>query len=102
MKDNYKTIVLFLVNDDWGEVFAIFPLEETLNTNRSYYDQLFEGYAHIGQHIEISFRYLIDQRPAVQEEYKDLQKELESIGYDLFVLNDPINHLWINFINNDI
>ena len=102
MKDNYKTPVLFLVNDDWGEVFAIFPFEETLNTNKSYYEQLFEGYAHIGQHGEFSFSYIIDQKISAQEEYKNLQKELESIGYNLFVLNDPINHLWINFMNNDI
>jgi hypothetical protein len=68
------------------EVNALFP-------------EMFEGgdcilsYAHIGQHSEINEDFLIDGdvykhkvETATEEEYKDLKKELESIGYELEIL----------------
>jgi molybdopterin converting factor small subunit len=63
-----------------GDVIAIFPDEQwDLHCNVA-------SYMHIGQHGGASPE-LIDELEAVdKEEYEPLQKELESIGYDLKIL----------------
>lgn len=42
-------------------------------------------YAHVGQHSTASYDYVKKQKPA--EDYQDLKKELEGIGYNLEVLD---------------
>jgi hypothetical protein len=42
-------------------------------------------YAHVGQHSGASYDYIKKQKPT--QDYQDLKKELESIGYQLEVLD---------------
>jgi hypothetical protein len=44
-----------------------------------------ESYMHVGQHSEASLDYMLNCKRATPEQYSDLKKELESIGYDLKV-----------------
>lgn len=44
-------------------------------------------YSHIGQHSEYSVEYCHDCKPATPEQYADLKAELESIGYNLEVVD---------------
>ena len=43
------------------------------------------SYMHVGQHGEASRGFFYDCTPAKPEEYADLKKELEFVGYDLQV-----------------
>jgi hypothetical protein len=79
-QDTEKTKVLFRM-DKYGEhkeVTAIFPdLWE--------HDGL-TCYAHIGQHGKASVQWVYNHtRPATPEEYAELKKELEGLGYNLLV-----------------
>jgi len=83
--DNEKTKILFLVNEKDPEnpdVFAYFP-EENFDSKGEYKT----AYSHIGQHSAVHPNYAEESRPATPEEYQDLKTELESIGYNLNVLN---------------
>lgn len=61
--------------DGTSDVIAIFP---TFRANKG----KFECYAHVGQHAECSDEWYTQKtRQAKPEEFKDLLKELESIGY---------------------
>lgn len=42
---------------------------------------MYTGYAHIGQHTTIHPDYIADKKPAKPKQYKDLKRELESLGY---------------------
>lgn len=73
------------------EVNAIFPQHSVTGIGG---DILYEGYAHIGQHTEIHEDFLNCSEvgnhkvvSATPEEYAELKAELESIGYDLEILN---------------
>jgi hypothetical protein len=85
MKSN-KTKVKFLVNEREGEpvdLFAYFPAEYWAN-----FSHLTKTcYSHIGQHSACSTEYANESREATPEEYADLKAELESIGYDLQIMN---------------
>ena len=73
-----KTKVVFLKNND--EVFAFFPEEEFTTGKRD----LFNSYAHIGQHSACHLDYAERSVLATEEEYKELKEELITIiGYDL-------------------
>lgn len=81
--DEPVTKVLFLVNEkdpENSDLFAYFP-EETSHGNYK------TAYSHVGQHTSASPQYAEESRPATPEEYADLKAELESIGYNLDVLN---------------
>ena len=83
-KDTHKTKVQFLIDEkqsQWPEVFAYFPEE-----NYDYDGQLKMSYAHIGQHSACHPDYAAESRPATVQEYADLKKELESIGYNLEII----------------
>lgn len=87
-QDNKKTKVLFLIERDkdteaTGIVFAYFP-DNTYNAK----DRTNFSYAHIGQHSACHPDYAKECSKATPEQYKDLKKELESIGYNLDVLNE--------------
>lgn len=72
-----KTKVIFRTFRD-GDVIAVFPEEEaSYNTVASY--------MHLGQHGDISKHYTGFTTPAKPEEYEDLKRELEKIGYELEV-----------------
>jgi hypothetical protein len=84
-----KTKVLFLLETDsdtdaTGEVFAYFP-EENYGSEAD--PKLVICYAHIGQHSPCHPAYAEQCQTATPEQYADLKSELESIGYNLQVLN---------------
>jgi hypothetical protein len=82
-KEAEKTKVIFLLErGSDNEVFAYFPY---LNYNEDRY--LKTCYAHIGQHSACHSGYAKNRRKATKEQYLPIQKELESIGYNLEVLN---------------
>lgn len=75
-----KTIVVFRKYKN-GSVFALFPYEDA-----DPHGMYCTAYAHIGQHSGADYYGCIRATiPAKPEEYADLKKELESIGYDLIV-----------------
>ena len=63
------------------EVIALFPYE------RADYRLSCESYMQIGQHSAAAYPYMIKQsRPATAEEFTELKRELENLGYDLKVI----------------
>lgn len=60
-----------------GEVIALFPYEIADKSGN------ITSYMHVGQHGAASPLIFGDTLPATHDEYKALQKELESIGYEL-------------------
>ncbi len=61
----------------YKEVFAVFIEEDPLVC-----------YSHIGQHSECTQAYIDMCTPATREQAKDLIEELESIDYDLDIVED--------------
>ena len=81
MKKNYfKTDVMFRKEKD-GTILAVFPYEiEGIKGECS-------CYAHVGQHMQMDWGYLSETKPVKDKsEYHNLCVELESIGYDLNVI----------------
>ena len=83
-KDNHKTPVKFVYHEQHDDLFAVFTEDKRTGTDGL---KLFNSYAHIGQHSDASEGYIKECRLATPEEYKDLATELESIGYNLEILN---------------
>lgn len=84
-KDTEQTEVIFLIHPVNGELMAYFPKEEY--GFNGYRNDLKTCYAHIGQHSACAPEYAKECRPAKPEEYKELQTELEGMGYNLIVSN---------------
>ena len=83
--DEQLTKVQFLVNETDPknpDLFAYFPEENYDNDGK-----FKTAYSHVGQHSSASPEYAKESRPATPEEYADLKAELESIGYNLEVIN---------------
>jgi hypothetical protein len=82
-KDDYKTRVIFLLEKDPAGILAVFPdkLEGVVKR---------ECYSHIGQHGSASDEYWMELKPASKEQYRDLKEELESIGYDLELIETVV------------
>ena len=97
-KDRIKTKVQFLVHDEnitspgeSGDLFAYFPDEifsdETIKSEyQHHFTKLRVSYSHAGQHGACHPDYIHECRPATPEEYADLKAELESIGYNLKIV----------------
>ncbi len=75
------TAVLFY-NEPGAGIMAVFPKEYWTDKSRD----TFTCYAHIGQHSAVHKDYLKECTLATKDEYSDLQKELESIGYKLKII----------------
>jgi len=76
--DTEKTRVIFRKYKD-GDILALFPELSEGGAG-------VESYMHIGQHSSADYRGCIaSTKPATVAEYKDLQAELESIGYNLLI-----------------
>lgn len=76
-QDTEKTIVVFRVWKKGGEVIALFP---GINEGHGFCS----SYEHIGQHGGADYQGVMNQTtPAQPEDYYDLMKELEGIGYSL-------------------
>jgi hypothetical protein len=82
-KDNQKTQVLFL--NELGGVFAYFPNE--IHPFNGYRQDNRTCYSHIGQHSACHPDYAKECKKAAPDQYKDLKQELESVGYNLEILN---------------
>lgn len=78
MKDE-TTVVVF--RKDAGGITAVFPEEPA-----DQYGYEMTCYAHIGQHSACTKSWYFGTKAARPAEYADLQKELESIGYRLRVV----------------
>lgn len=77
-----KIIVVFRKNKN-GTIFALFPYIYIKEDYAGFYCL---SYAHIGQHSGAQYIHCIStSKPAKPDEYADLKRELESIGYDLIV-----------------
>jgi hypothetical protein len=77
------TRVEFLVNEkdpNDPDLFAYFPDEIHHGDFRT-------AYSHVGQHSSAHPQYAKESRPASPEEYAPLKAELESLGYNLEVVN---------------
>jgi hypothetical protein len=83
MQESQLTNVMFYKHKPSKEIFAIFT------DNRYPFDaNMFEGYAHIGQHSLYHKVYIKESIPARLDEYQNLLIELiDLIGYKLNVLN---------------
>ena len=80
-QDQHKTKVIFRKFSD-GDVIALFPeLPGDLNPYRTC-----ESYMHIGQHGSASVDLVRNTKQAVYREYVSLMQKLESIGYNLQVV----------------
>jgi len=66
-------------------ILAVFP--DDLYNERLYGKKMVTCYEHIGQHSGCTTQYLKGKKLARPEQYADLQKELENIGYNLNILN---------------
>lgn len=77
-KDVEVTKVIFRKFKE-DDVIALFP--EQTNTRFTL------CYMHIGQHSDCDYNHIVSTtKLATEEEYADLKKELESIGYNLKVI----------------
>lgn len=76
MDDVVETRVIFKIFD--GEVIA-FLLDVDSNFG------MVMSYAHYGQPGEASIEYMRECKLAKEEEYQDLLKELENIGYRVYI-----------------
>ncbi len=75
--DKKETLVIFR-HEEQGGVYALFP------EDRFSYDLSCTAYQHVGQHCGADYTGCIARsRPAAPEEYADLKKELERVGYRL-------------------
>jgi hypothetical protein len=79
-----KVEVLFrydTTKDFKGTIFAVFPYDI------ADHDGNVTTYQHIGQHSAGDYNHCLQtSRQATPEEYQDLKKELESIGYELNII----------------
>lgn len=66
-----------------GQIIALFP-SEFFDLERKFIN----SYMHIEQHGGASPELIAELEPASPDEYKDLKEELESIGYELDILNE--------------
>jgi hypothetical protein len=87
MPNTDETIVIFRV---WksgygkGDVIALFPGLNYTSGDCNY--GMCMSYMHVGQHSEADYVHCVRMtRPAKPEEYAELEKELESLGYKLVV-----------------
>lgn len=83
-----KTKVLFLIEKIGEGVFAYFP--EMVHSFNGYRPDNMTCYSHIGQHSACHPDYAKECKEATPEQYAELKKELEGIGYILDVQNPPL------------
>jgi hypothetical protein len=77
-QDDYETVMLFRVDkQDASDVYALMP-----EVPADYAGNLVTCYQHVGQHGSADLHGCIARsRPAKPEEYADLKRELEQLGY---------------------
>lgn len=85
-KDRYITKVMFVMEKDGDGVMAFFPELHYHHEGHPLYNQMFECYAHVGQHSGCHIEYFNECEAAKTEQYADLKAELEGLGYRLQVV----------------
>ncbi len=76
LKDDYKTTVFF-VKEEGNSIVAVFPYIKADSQGNCV------CYAHLGQHSACCREWYMEQEMATPDEYADLKKELEDLGYNL-------------------
>lgn len=91
-KDTHITEVVFRADKNGafkGQVFAMFPHEVCDFSGNV------TSYQHVGQHSGANYSGCVAKtRLCTEEEYKDLKKELESLGYNLKVIKKQNYSKW--------
>lgn len=65
-----------------GEIVAVFPYIQA-----GWHKSIVRCYEHVGQHGQADYHYFIAlTKPAKEHEYRELMRELKSIGYELQVV----------------
>ena len=86
MRDKHKTMVVFRVWKDSGDVIALFPCWKVSKQGASGVFLGVMSYEHVGQHGSASYIGVMRQtRAATPEEAIDLADELKDRGYKLAV-----------------
>lgn len=80
-KDYQVTTKVIFKKFPEGDIIACFP--ELVGDMKEF---TCLSYQHLGQHGACDTWYMANLRPAAPEEYNDLLKELQSIGYDDLVI----------------
>lgn len=76
----YPVVVVFRVWRDTGGVFALFPYDVADSRGHC------TAYEHVGQHGAADYVGCIERsRPATEQEYARLRRELEDLGYVLTI-----------------
>lgn len=84
-----KTVVIFRKEKE-GTILAVMPY------NIEDWNGSMMCYSHIGQHAVMTPEYLKETKPCKPEEYRELQKELKGLGYNLKV-QKRVN--WNKYLN---
>ena len=93
-KDNFKTDIVFRKFKD-GQIIALMPHE--VDTNKG----LVCTYMHVGQHSSGDYNYVVSiTKLATEDEFADLKKELESIGYDIKVIKKQNTDKYLKSLRN--
>jgi hypothetical protein len=88
-RDKEKTTVIFR-KFKGGEIIALFPeIQADMSKGNC------QSYQHIGQHGAASYDLVSNTKLATANEYGDLKKELEDIGYNLEI-KKRINKRWFD------
>ena len=93
MKDNYVTEVVFRKFKD-GDVIALFPYQIETNEGQVM------SYMHIGQHGGATLDLINITKLASTEEYSDLKSELESIGYNLKIMQKVNRRKYVDAVHD--
>jgi hypothetical protein len=75
-----KVKVKFVYTKEWKEVTAVFIDEKN--------PQFPDCYSNVGQHSVCSIDWVNSQAKATKKQYQPLLKELQSIGYEVEIIND--------------
>jgi hypothetical protein len=78
-KDKCTTVVVFRKLNKDGGIIALFPYEQHV-------EHFITSYEHVGQHSGADYNYVVSiSKLAKEDEYCDLKRELEDMGYNLIV-----------------
>ena len=92
-KDNFKTDVMFRVERD-GTILAVFPHKvQTKDGFVSCYDS-------VSGHNVMDYKYRKHTKKGKPEQYADLKQELESIGYDLNIVQKQSRSKYLQSYRN--
>ena len=88
MDKNITQVVFRKFKDVNKDVIALFPEDIYDGVGGDFVrTKLCMSYMHLGQHSSADYHYVVsDSVPAKPEEYNELKKELEQIGYSLNVI----------------